>query len=74
MRKKSKSGSGINISDHISQSLETIFLIKILKFFYAAADPDPKIVLPLGPGSGMEKFGSGINIPDPQHCLRRYSS
>jgi hypothetical protein len=19
------------------------------------------------PGSGMEKFGSGINIPDPQH-------
>jgi hypothetical protein len=19
-------------------------------------------------GSGMEKFGSGINIPDPQHC------
>ncbi len=23
--------------------------------------------LPLDPGSGMEKFGSGINIPDPQH-------
>jgi hypothetical protein len=22
------------------------------------------------PGSGMEKFGSGINIPDPQHRLR----
>jgi hypothetical protein len=21
------------------------------------------------PGSGMEKFGSGINIPDPHHCL-----
>jgi hypothetical protein len=21
------------------------------------------------PGSGMEKFLSGINIPDPQHCL-----
>ncbi len=21
------------------------------------------------PGSGMEKFGYGINIPDPQHCL-----
>jgi hypothetical protein len=20
------------------------------------------------PGSGIEKFGSGINIPDPQHC------
>ncbi len=23
--------------------------------------------LTLDPGSGMEKFGSGINIPDPQH-------
>jgi hypothetical protein len=37
--------------------------LKILKIFYA--DPDP--------GSGiflMEKFGSGINIPDPQHWLR----
>jgi hypothetical protein len=22
-------------------------------------------------GSGMEKFGSGINIPDPQHCVER---
>ncbi len=21
------------------------------------------------PGSGLEKFGSGINIPDPQHCF-----
>jgi hypothetical protein len=20
------------------------------------------------PGSGMEKFGSGTNIPNPQHC------
>jgi hypothetical protein len=43
--------------------LETIFWGKILKFF----DADP--------GSGMakilirdgKKFGSGINIPDPQH-------
>jgi hypothetical protein len=37
--KKSKPGSGMNIPDHISKSLETIFLIKILKFF--DADPDP---------------------------------
>jgi hypothetical protein len=22
------------------------------------------------PGAGMEKFGSGINIPDPQHCSK----
>jgi hypothetical protein len=35
----------MNNSDHISESLETIFWIKILKFF----DADP--------GSGMEKFG-----------------
>jgi hypothetical protein len=39
--------------------METIFWVKILKFFDSDADPDP--------GSGMEKFGSGINIPDPQH-------
>ncbi len=32
------SGSGINIPDHISESLETIFGLKILKFFYV--DPE----------------------------------
>jgi hypothetical protein len=31
--KKSRSGSGMNILDHISKSLETIFWVKILKFF-----------------------------------------
>jgi hypothetical protein len=51
--------------DHISGCLETIFGVKILKFFEA------------DPGSGMEKIrirdggnsdqGSGINIPDPQN-------
>jgi hypothetical protein len=46
------SGSGVNNQDHTSESLETIFGVKILN-----ADP----------GSGMEKFGSGINITDPQH-------
>jgi hypothetical protein len=36
--KKSESpGSGINNPDHISESLETIFWVKILKFF----DVDP---------------------------------
>jgi hypothetical protein len=44
MGKKSGSGSGMNHPDHISDSLETIFWVKILKFF----DADP--------GSGMEKF------------------
>jgi hypothetical protein len=56
----------MNIPDHFSQGFETVFRVKKLKFF----DADP--------GSGMEKFriwdgkksdpGSGINIPDPQHC------
>ncbi len=41
--KKSGSGSGMNNPDHISESLETIFWVKILLFF----DEDP--------GSGMEK-------------------
>ncbi len=38
----SEPGSGIrmNISDHISESLETIFWVKILKFFDVDADPD----------------------------------
>ncbi len=36
----------MNNPDHISESLETIFGVKILKFF----DGDP--------GSGMEKIGS----------------
>ncbi len=56
----------MNNPDHISESFETIIWVKILKFFDA------------GPGSGMKKIrirdgknsdpGSGINIPDPQHC------
>jgi hypothetical protein len=33
MGKKSGSGSGMNNPDHISESLETIFWVKILKFF-----------------------------------------
>ncbi len=37
MGKKIGSGSGMNNVDHISESLETIFLVKILKFF----DADP---------------------------------
>jgi hypothetical protein len=57
----------MNNPDHISECLETIFRVKQLKFF----DADPV--------SGMEKIQirdaknsdpvSGINIPDPQHCL-----
>jgi hypothetical protein len=44
MGEKSGSGFGMKNPDHISESLETIFRDKILKFF----DADP--------GSGMEKI------------------
>jgi hypothetical protein len=43
----------MNNPDHISESLETIFWVKILKFFYA------------DPGSGIEKIR--MFISDPQH-------
>jgi hypothetical protein len=38
MGKKSRSGSGLNILDHLSESLETIFRVEILKFFDANLD------------------------------------
>jgi hypothetical protein len=41
--KKSRSGSGRNNPNHISESLETTFYVKILKFFDA------------NPGSGLGK-------------------
>ncbi len=41
--------------------------LKIFKLFDADADPGSGIFLTLDLGSGMEKFGSGINNPDPQH-------
>jgi hypothetical protein len=64
MGKKSGSGSGMNNTDHIFESLETIlFLDKILKIF----DADPgsgreKIRIRDGKNSdpGWKKFGSGI--------------
>ncbi len=57
------SGSGINIPDHISGSLETISGVKILKFFYVDvdADADPGSGNRFYPGSGREK----IRIRDP---------
>ncbi len=44
MEKNPVPGDGIDNPDHISESLETIFWVKKLKFFDAA------------PGSGMEKI------------------
>jgi hypothetical protein len=43
----------MNIPDHISESLETIIWVKILKFF----DVDPGSGNFFDPESGMEKFG-----------------
>jgi hypothetical protein len=61
------SGSGKNNPDHISKSLETIFRVKILKFFNA--DPRYLMAKIRMRDPGWKKFGSRINIPDPQHCL-----
>ncbi len=51
--KKSGSGSGMKILNHICESLETI-LVKILKFL--DADADPVIFLTLDKGPGMKKI------------------
>jgi hypothetical protein len=66
--KNQDSLSEMNVLNHISESLESIFGLKILKFF--DADPGSGILLTLDPGSGIEREGSGIliNIPDTQHC------
>jgi hypothetical protein len=51
----------MNILDHISESLETIFWVK---------KPGSGIFLTLDPGwKKITGPGSGINIPDPQHCI-----
>ncbi len=59
---KDGSVSRINIPDHNSDSLETIFLVKILKFF----DADPESGNLFYPGSGMGK----IRIRDPEKISR----
>jgi hypothetical protein len=55
-----KTGSGINIPDHFSQSLETFLTAKNTYIICCGSG----IWNRFDPGSGMEKFGSGINIPD----------
>ncbi len=56
MGKKSGSVSGMNRPYHISESLERIFWVKILKFF----DADPGIRDGKNSDPGWKKFGSGI--------------
>jgi hypothetical protein len=43
----------MNILDHISKSLETIFWVKILKFFDACGSGSGNL---FDPGSGMENI------------------
>jgi hypothetical protein len=69
IRDGKKSGSGKNIPDPLHRVSES--LVTILEFIVPNPDPDPGsgAYLTPEPGSGMEKFGSEINIPDPRHCL-----
>ncbi len=46
----------------IFQELRKIFGLQTLKFFDADLDQGSGILLTLNLGSGMKKFGSGINI------------
>jgi hypothetical protein len=69
MGKKSRFGSGMNIPDNISESLETIFWVKILQFFDADADRGSGNLFV--PGSGLEKNRiRDKQIPDPNTALQ----
>ncbi len=50
-------GSGMNIPDHNSESLETVFWLSKLKFFDADPVPGSGIFLTRDPGSGMKICG-----------------
>jgi hypothetical protein len=63
MGKKSGSGSGMNIPDHISKCLETNFLgNNFLMRIRDGKNSNP----------GWKKSGSWINIPAPQHLWHMY--
>ncbi len=55
-----ESGSGMNIQDHITESLEQCFGLKILKFFCVDADPGSGSEIFLTLDGIREKFGSRI--------------
>jgi hypothetical protein len=67
MGKKSGSGSGMKNPDHISGSFETIFWVKILKFFDVDQGSRMEKIRIRDPGWKNSDPGSGIKIPDPQH-------
>jgi hypothetical protein len=52
----------MNIPDHISESLETIFWVKIIKFPDAYVGPDPGIFLTLERESGWKNSHPGYTL------------
>jgi hypothetical protein len=64
---KKRSGSGINKPNHISESLETIFVLRYLNSLMRIWDPGSRMEKIRIRDPGCQKFGSGIRIPDPQH-------
>jgi hypothetical protein len=52
----------MNIPGNFSQSLDTVFKVKILKFF----NTDPGSEIFVDPGSEMGKFGSGTRDKQPR--------
>jgi hypothetical protein len=71
MGKNPDPGSRMNIQDHFSESLETVFWVKNLKYLNSlnrTRNLD-------NPGSWIQvkKIGPGINIPDPQHSFKSQS-
>jgi hypothetical protein len=50
----------MNILDHFSESLETVFRVKILKFFDTDSDPGSCIFLTVDP----ESRSTGSNMSD----------
>ncbi len=69
--KKSDLGSGINIPDHFSKSLETFLGLKYVNSLMRIRISDPEYFWPWirDPASKNMDQGFGINIPDPQHCV-----
>jgi hypothetical protein len=65
MGKKSRSGSGMNIPDDTSNSLETIFGLKYLNNFDVDPDPGSSIFMTMDPGTGRKTCGSGIRDKHP---------
>ncbi len=73
MGKKSRSGSGINVPDLISESLEKHFWVKILKILWCGSgsgirnifDPGSRIRKLFDPGSGMDPVWKNSDL---QHC------